>query len=139
MTASGDILQLIDQLASVCKRYDPDFAHRVTSYAGSPFRLSLDGVPESELERVAEAFGRPVTKPLDLELGAGLPTIHASSFIPIGSLSIFLWSKRRPATRAEIEAALADINRRTAAPGAVPERALEASAPSLSPDGDQPT
>jgi hypothetical protein len=133
--SADDLVHVIRQLVTVCKRYDPWFDHSASSYSGSRFRLSLNGIPEADLERVAEALSHLVTKPIDFESGGGRPTIQGSCFIPIGGLTIFLCSKRRPATRAEIDAAMADIHRRAAQVGPEPEASIES--PNSSPNGDQ--
>lgn len=105
-----DLVHLIHQLVRLCKRYD----ERASSYLADPFRLSLDGLPEADLARVSAAFGRPAAIPVDFGYGDGPPMIHASCFIPIGSLTVYLCSKRRRATRAEIDTAVADVHRSAA-------------------------
>lgn len=135
MTTGNDLVQLIHQLVGLCKQYDPSFDQGASSYTGSPFRLSLDGLPEADLERVSEALGHQTTKPIDFGYGSGPPTIYASCFIPIGSLTIYLCSKRRPATRTEIDAAVADAHRRAAQAGSRPEAST--TLPNPSPNGDR--
>jgi len=117
---ADDLLNFIRQFVDVCKRYDPTFDQQAPSYGGgNPFQLSLHGVPEEEIERVAKELGQPMSRPIDFGYGTSPPTAYASCFITTGSLSVFLCSKRRPATHAEIDAAMSDIRRRVV-PGSVP-------------------
>lgn len=113
--------RLIDDLIVLCRRFDPAFDERAPSYSASPFRLSLDGVPEADIERVAAEFGRAVSRPLDFAVGSGTPNVHASVFVSIGSLSVFLCAKRRPPTPAELAHALAEIHRSANRLGQTPE------------------
>ena len=132
-TSADNILRLINDLITICKSCDPHFEHSSRSYGESVSRLTLDGVPESVVQRIADVFDRAVVRPIDFQIGQGAPTTHASVFVQIGSLTIFLWSNRRRATRSEIDAAIADISRFTATVDAASQATSAAQQPQLTP------
>jgi hypothetical protein len=107
-----DAINTIRQLADVCRRYDPDFDKDPFIYRPDAFRLSLEGVPESEVEAIATAFGATMRRAVDFSVGfGGCPTVRPSAHIHIGRLTVFLLSPIRKATPAEVDDAMAEIKK----------------------------
>ena len=103
---------VIRQLIELCRRYDPDF-DQPRSY--EPFRLSLDCVPEAELDIIAREFGANISRPVNFAVGyESCPTVQPYAHVRIGSLSLSLCSKLRKATAAEIDAEVAGIKEKIA-------------------------
>ncbi len=107
-------LSVIRQLIELCRGYDPDFDRQC--YYEGPFRLTLEGVPESELAVIAAEFGASVLRSVSF---AGdhnsCPTVQPNAYVRVGALSIALFSKTRGATAAEVDTAVASIKRKIAA------------------------
>jgi hypothetical protein len=103
----------IRQLADICRRYDPDFDKDEFLYRPDAFKLSLEGVPEAEVEAIAAAFGATLRRAVDFSVGfGGCPTVRPSAHIHIGRLTVFLLAPIRRATPAEIEDTMDEIRKK---------------------------
>jgi hypothetical protein len=104
------IVPVIRQLIEVCRGYDPGF-HSASAYYAELCRLSLDCVPEEELEHIAEEFGTKVHRPIDFSVGYdACPTVRPSAYIRVGRLTVSLLATVRKATPGEIAESVANIN-----------------------------
>jgi hypothetical protein len=102
----------IHDLVEVCRGYDPGF-DSAPAFGSDLFRLSLECVPEEEIEGIAAEFGAKVHRPVDFSVEYGdHPTLRPSAHFRIGRLTIFLWAKTRKAAPDEIADAAAHINRK---------------------------
>jgi hypothetical protein len=132
--AADGLVRVIQQLVALCRRYDPRFEQSAALYAESALRLSLDNVPEGEIDRVAGRFGHPVQRPIDFGCAGAAPTTYTCCYFLVGRLTIYLCSKRRPATAAEIEAPAADAHQRAALAASRSDAATSSPAPSANGD-----